>query len=147
MNGFRVEARGEVRVAYPGLGMGIFFTTMSDEDRERLRELLKSTLAALGDPEPAWNSNTRPQDFTSRQLWLRLRTRGLRLQAMLNFFEDRHILAREEFFQDSAEEPVAGLEFSVPRLCSQLRFSVLRFSRPRPKLHFDCYDEILWRFI
>ncbi|HWW16482.1 MAG TPA: PilZ domain-containing protein [Candidatus Dormibacteraeota bacterium] len=41
-NGFRVEASGEVRVVYPGLGMGISFANMSDEDRGRLRELVRS---------------------------------------------------------------------------------------------------------
>src|SRR5882672_1297358 len=40
--GFRVEATAEVRVAYPGLGMGISFTSVSDEDRARLRELVRS---------------------------------------------------------------------------------------------------------
>ena len=42
VNGFRVECNGEVKVVYPNLGMGIAFTTMSDSDRERLRELLRS---------------------------------------------------------------------------------------------------------
>ena len=41
-NGFRVEATGEVRVIYPNLGMGISFTNMPEEDRERLRELVRS---------------------------------------------------------------------------------------------------------
>jgi len=42
VNGVRVEAMGEVRVTYPGLGMGICFTKLSDEDRARLRELIRS---------------------------------------------------------------------------------------------------------
>ena len=41
-NGFRVEATGEVRVTYPNLGMGVSFTNMPEEDRERLRELVRS---------------------------------------------------------------------------------------------------------
>ena len=49
-NGYRVEATGEVRVSYPSLGMGISFTKMSDEDRERLRDLHAFDLAAFRDP-------------------------------------------------------------------------------------------------
>jgi hypothetical protein len=41
-NGYRIEATGEVRVAYPSLGMGISFTNISEEDRERLRSLVRS---------------------------------------------------------------------------------------------------------
>ena len=41
VNGFRVETGGQVRVSYPGLGMGVSFTKMSEEDRERLRELMR----------------------------------------------------------------------------------------------------------
>ena len=41
-NGFRVEAIGEVRVSYPHLGMGISFSQMSEKDRERLRDLVRS---------------------------------------------------------------------------------------------------------
>ena len=37
MNDYRVEVTGEVRVSYPGLGMGISLTEVSDKDRERLR--------------------------------------------------------------------------------------------------------------
>jgi hypothetical protein len=48
-NSFRIEAIGEVRVAYPGLGMGISFTRISDEDRERLREIGALDLAAFRD--------------------------------------------------------------------------------------------------
>ncbi|MFZ0816836.1 MAG: PilZ domain-containing protein [Candidatus Sulfotelmatobacter sp.] len=97
VNGFRVETRGEVRVAYPGLGMGIFFTTMSDEDRERLRELLKSlsqpsVILSGGIPTPA------PKVSRADSLATIKDPRAV-VQAMVNFFEDRQILSREEFFR------------------------------------------------
>jgi hypothetical protein len=41
-NGFKVYAKGCVRVSYPYLGMGIAFTEVSEEDRSRLREQLRS---------------------------------------------------------------------------------------------------------
>jgi hypothetical protein len=39
-NGVRVESKGNVRVTYPYLGMGIAFTEISEENVARLRELL-----------------------------------------------------------------------------------------------------------
>src|SRR5271163_3516816 len=41
-NDVRFEATGEVRVVYPGLGMGISLAEISVENRERLRELMRS---------------------------------------------------------------------------------------------------------
>src|SRR5579864_888055 len=41
-NGFQVQAKGIVRVTYPFLGMGIALTEMGEEDRARLRELLRT---------------------------------------------------------------------------------------------------------
>ncbi|MFZ0317734.1 MAG: PilZ domain-containing protein [Candidatus Sulfotelmatobacter sp.] len=96
VNGFRVEANGEVRVVYPNLGMGICFTSMSDSNREQLRALLSSLsrpsviLGVRRDgntamaPEPnALSPITNP---------------GAALREVLNFFDARHILSREEFF-------------------------------------------------
>jgi hypothetical protein len=95
VNGFRVETRGEVRVNYPNLGMGIFFTTMSDGDRERLRELLRSlsrpsVILGTGNlnrsalPLPGSPSTTITDPKAA-------------MQAILSFFADRQILSREEF--------------------------------------------------
>ena len=39
-NGVRFETKGNVRVSYPHLGMGVAFDEMLDENRSRLRELL-----------------------------------------------------------------------------------------------------------
>src|SRR5271156_990100 len=41
-NGFKVEATGQVQVVYRGLGMGICFTRISEENRGQLRELVHS---------------------------------------------------------------------------------------------------------
>jgi hypothetical protein len=96
-NGFRVEATGEVRVAYPSLGMGISFTKMSDEDRERLRELVRSISrpsVILGGrvamrPPPTVPADTLPGVSNPTAT----------LQAMSTFFEDRHMMGREEFLR------------------------------------------------
>ena len=96
-NGFRVEAIGEVRVSYPHLGMGISFSQMSDEDRERLRELVRSISrpsvilgARVAVPAP---STLQPEGSPQ------VANPGAALQAMVNFFEDRHMMGREEFLR------------------------------------------------
>jgi hypothetical protein len=96
-NGFRVEAIGEVRVSYPHLGMGISFSQMSDEDRERLRELVRSISrpsvilgARVAAPAP---STLQPEG--SQQI----ANPSAALQAMVTFFEDRHMMGREEFLR------------------------------------------------
>jgi hypothetical protein len=96
-NGFRVEATGEVRVAYPNLGMGISFTSMSEEDRERLRQLMRSISrpSVIVSPRVAKPSSSIPQTEPLPPV----ANPGAALQAMLNFFEDRHMMGREEFLR------------------------------------------------
>jgi hypothetical protein len=100
VNGFRVETRGEVRVAYPNLGMGIFFTTMSDEDRERLRELLRSLSrppAILGSGGPSRISTVARSDASDAITNPNISNPRAALHALVEFFEDRQMLSREEF--------------------------------------------------
>lgn len=97
VNGFRIESHGEVRVVYPNLGMGICFTIMSDPDRERLRELLRSLSrpSVILSPRAAENSPSavRPDVLSS------IVNPGAALQAIVNFFEQRHMLSRDEFLR------------------------------------------------
>lgn len=97
VNGFRVETRGEVRVAYPNLGMGISFTKVSDQDRERLRTLVRS----ISPPSVILGSRLAPRSPSIPQpdALPTVANPGAALQAMLNFFEDRHIMGREEFLR------------------------------------------------
>ncbi|MGA8431625.1 MAG: PilZ domain-containing protein [Candidatus Sulfotelmatobacter sp.] len=39
---FRIQAQAEVRVSYPHLGMGLAFTQMAEQDRTRLKEMLRT---------------------------------------------------------------------------------------------------------
>jgi len=97
VNGFRVEAAGEVRVAYPGLGMGISFTKMSDEDRERLRGLVRSLSqpSVIMTPRPAERFASTPQVTPSPAV----ANPAAALQAISKFFEERHVMGREEFLR------------------------------------------------
>jgi hypothetical protein len=97
INGFRVEATGEVRVAYPSLGMGISFIRISEKDRERLRELVSSislpsaTLSAKG--------ATRALTITQQDALSAAANPSAALQAMRSFFENRHVMGRDEFLR------------------------------------------------
>ncbi len=95
VNGFRVECMGQVRTAYPNLGMGISFTTMSIQDRERLRELLRSLSrpSVILSPRVASNSLPSPPPDTAPTIG----NPATALQALTNFFDERLILSREEF--------------------------------------------------
>ena len=96
VNGFRVETGGEVRVAYPNLGMGIIFTTMSAENNQRLRELLRSLSRPSGIvPSHAAAIPAAPPSDSSPQV----ANPSIVLQALMDYFDERHILSRDEFFR------------------------------------------------
>ena len=92
VDGLRVEAAGEVRTSFPGVGMGVFFNRMSEPDRERLRALVKSfsqPSVAIG----AARTQSMPKPNASRAIT----NPHAVLQAMVTFFENRQTMGREEF--------------------------------------------------
>lgn len=95
LNGFRVEASGEVRVAYPNLGMGIHFVKMSETNREQLRAMVGSISKSsmmIGSRVVA-RAPLLPQSDSVPGVTNPIAT----LQAIVNFFENRHVMGREEF--------------------------------------------------
>jgi hypothetical protein len=93
-SGFRVENHGEVRVVYPGLAMGIGFTAMSEPDRERLRQLLKSLSPPSVLLTPRVPDLPVVLDASSLPP---ITDPAAALRALANFFDQRHMLSREEF--------------------------------------------------
>jgi hypothetical protein len=94
-NGTRVEALGNVRVNYPYLGMGIAFVEMSEENAAHLRQMLTaitrpSVIAgpAIASTLPATAPLTGLSEITNPQA---------ALQALIDFFETRQMLVREDF--------------------------------------------------
>jgi hypothetical protein len=95
VNNFRVETRGEIRAIYPGLGMGVSFLPMSDENREQLGALVASLSqqsAILSRGLLKNQSMARDPDPTSPDP-------RVVLQAITDYFEQRHILSRDEFLR------------------------------------------------
>jgi hypothetical protein len=90
----KVETKGEVRVSYPYLGMGIAFSEMTGENQVLLKELLGSL--------------SRPSVIMGPGIASTLPARGRLelpvitcpdavLQALVEFFRDRQMLMRDDF--------------------------------------------------
>ena len=113
VNGFRVECNGEAKVVYPNLGMGIAFTTMSDSDRERLRELLRSLSrpsVILGARQEVKAAPVHGADGLSipANSATPVTNPDAALRAVMSFFDERHILSREEFFRILRRSQTSG---------------------------------------
>lgn len=96
--GFKVQTKGNVRVNYPYLGMGISFVDMSEEDRAQLKEMLsrisRPAIMVMG-PGIA-SSLPAGEPMSAVPL---ISDPGLAVQALLKFFEDRQMLMREDFLR------------------------------------------------
>jgi hypothetical protein len=104
-NGVRVEVTGEVRVVYPGLGMGISFTSVSTEDRARLQRLVRSIsppsviVPSFPRPSQAAASPALPTPAPRSDVPPAAPNPAATLQAIQKFFENRHVMGREEFLK------------------------------------------------
>lgn len=90
-NGFHVYSKGTVRVCYPFLGMGIALTEMADDDRARLKELLRTiSRPAVVMSSPALASGPlEPMPPIADPV--------AALRALVEFFEKHQTLPRQEF--------------------------------------------------
>lgn len=97
VSGFRIEATGEVRASYPGLGMGISFSKLSDKDRGQLRELTRSISSPSMIMSKAIMSTPRSPSIPRAESAPAVINAASVLQAIQKFFENRHVMGREEF--------------------------------------------------
>jgi len=96
-NGVRLETKGNVRVNYPYLGMGIAFVDMSDENQTRLRELLATITrptVIMGPGMPSSLPATSPMEAAPL-----IADPKAALRALTEFFEHRQMLMREDFLR------------------------------------------------
>ena len=96
-NGERVEVEGKVAVNYPYLGMGIAFETMPEEDRARLKRLLATLSHHCLVMGPGIASSL-PASGPLEKLPL-ISDPAAGIQALVEFFEDRQLLMREDFLR------------------------------------------------
>jgi hypothetical protein len=96
-SGIRVETRGNVRVNYPYLGMGIAFVSMTGENVARLRQLLASICPGCAVMGPGIAS-TIPSTSALGNVPL-ISNPAAAIQELIDFFESRQMLMREEFLR------------------------------------------------
>lgn len=96
-NGMRVETRGNVRVNYPYLGMGIAFVAMTDDNETRLREMLASISRGSAVTAPGMPS-TLPAQTPSISVPT-ITDSGAAIQRLVEFFDHRQMLMREDFLR------------------------------------------------
>lgn len=95
-NGIRVETRGNVRVNYPYLGMGIAFVGMTEENVGNLRRILASasrgcvvTRRDNGSTVAGSAAAGMPEIADSMAV----------IRELVEFFESREMLGREDFLR------------------------------------------------
>jgi len=96
-NGVCVESKGTVRVSYPYLGMGIAFQDVSEETRERLKEMLGTVSRPTGIMGPGIASSLPARG--PLQAAPLISDPAAALRALTEFFESRQMLMREDFLR------------------------------------------------
>lgn len=96
LNGIRAQLKGEVRVSYPCLGIGIAFREISDEHRVRLLEMLRSVSPAAPVPPPAAPETQSANTVPPVALPIIINPAAA-LQVLAEFFETYANLTKEEF--------------------------------------------------
>jgi hypothetical protein len=96
-NGIRVETKGQVRVSYPYLGMGIAFNEISEDNHTRLKELL----GTLSHPTVVMGPGVLSSLPTAGPLESvpLISDAPAAVQKLVEFFETRHIMTREDFLK------------------------------------------------
>ena len=97
VNGVRIETKGTVRVNYPYLGMGIAFSDTSEENQARLRQMLATISRPCVIMGPGIASSL-PADRPLEAVPL-ITDPGGAVQALVEFFESRQMLMREDFLR------------------------------------------------
>lgn len=96
-NGIRAETRGNVRVNYPYLGMGIAFVGLTEENVSHLRQLLAAISrgpAVAGPGIPCTLPSTCAPGSVPA-----VTNPAATLQELIEFFEGRQMLMREDFWR------------------------------------------------
>ncbi len=96
-NGIRIETKGNVRVSYPYLGMGIAFVDMSEENLAQLKRLLATISHPCLIMGPGIASSIPAVDPLSDLP--AVGDPGAALRALTEFFENRQMLMRDDFLR------------------------------------------------
>jgi hypothetical protein len=95
--GIHIETKGDVRVSYPYMGMGIAFVETSEENVAHLKQLLGVISGPSAIMGPGLVS---PLPSTALQHGIPpVSDPAAALQMLTKFFEERHMLTREDFVE------------------------------------------------
>jgi hypothetical protein len=97
IQGIQVQSKGKIRVTYPSLGMGIAFAEMSEGDRARLKDLLR-TISRPSIVLGAGSASSARAHGTSDPISLPADPAAA-VRALIEFFESRQLLMRDEFLR------------------------------------------------
>jgi hypothetical protein len=95
--GLKIETRGVVRVNYPFLGMGIAFVDMSEENHRQMKQLVASITRARVIVGPGMPSSL--PALGPLQNVPEIINPEAAVQALLDFFQTRQILMRDDFLR------------------------------------------------
>ena len=93
LNGIRAHVKGEVRVSYPCLGMGVAFRDVSQEDQAKLAAMVCSVMPGT---DRRQTDNAEKESSSSASLPV-ITNAAAAVQALARFFEAHTILSKEEF--------------------------------------------------
>ena len=96
-HGIRVETRGNVRVNYPYLGMGIAFVGMTEENVGRLRRILAT--ASRGCVMTRTDSGSTVAGSVAASGMPEIADSMAVIHELVEFFESREMLGREDFLR------------------------------------------------
>jgi PilZ domain len=95
LNGIRAHVKGEIRVSYPCLGMGIAFQEVSQTEQAKLAEMIRSL-----NPEAGQARLNQEREEIGQPAHLPLITNaGAAVQALAGFFEVHSTLTKEDFIR------------------------------------------------
>ena len=95
--GRKIASAGIVRVNYPHLGMGIAFVDMNEENCKQLKDLL----ASISHPSVIMGpgiASSLPANAPLQSVPL-ISNHAAAVQALINFFENRQMLMRDDFIR------------------------------------------------
>ena len=95
-SGVQLEALGEVRVNYPGLGMGVAFVDLTGENQAHLRRMLAHLHPCIG-LGPGIASS--PPSTNAPQSVPLITNPSNAIQSLIDYFENRRTLTREDFLR------------------------------------------------
>ena len=93
VKGLRAQVKGEVRVVYPFLGMGIAFRDMSDENRARVREMVAAIAADSGSPIIG------STELVQEEIAATTSNPAAAMQALTQYFQTQTSMTREKFHE------------------------------------------------